>query len=196
MSLYEDLGVVPDADETTIKRAYRKRAAKAHPDAGGKREDFERLNEAKLVLLDPRRRQKYDETGETDTAPDNAFAEALNAATAALDYVLGTIERRNADPWAFQIVRDACTHLNNEIAKQQANLEKMDRTIATLQKIADRMKAKSGKPNRLRPVFEQRISERQREKASMKRIIERMKAGHALLGEHEFSADADRLGYY
>jgi curved DNA-binding protein CbpA len=196
VSLYEDLGVAPDADETTIKRAYRKRAAKAHPDAGGKREDFERLNEAKLVLLDPRRRQKYDETGETDTAPDNAFAEALNAATAALDHVLGAIERRGADPCSFQIVKDARTRLSGEIEQQQANIKNMDRTIATLQKIADRMKAKPGKPNRLRPVFEQRISERQREKASMKRVIERMKAGYALLGEHEFSADADRLGYY
>lgn len=190
MSLYENLGVAPDADEATIKRAYRKRAAEAHPDAGGKREDFERLAEAKMVLLDPRRRQKYDETGETDVAPDNAFAEALNAATAALDYVLAVVERRGMDPCQFQLVRDARTYMDEQIEQQKADIKSMERTIATLEKVAKRMKAKPGKTNHLRAVFEKRITDRQREKVTMERVIERMKAGYDLLGEHEFDSDA------
>ena len=82
MSLYSDLGVSPDADESTIKKAYRKCAAKAHPDAGGSREEFEKVAQARLILLDPRRRQRYDATGEADAAPDNELAEVLNVAVA------------------------------------------------------------------------------------------------------------------
>ena len=120
MTLYSDLGVTPDADATTIRKAYRKRAAKAHPDAGGSREDFEKLTTAKLILLDPLRRQKYDATGETDASPDNEFAQVLQIAVAAIDGVLRSIESRRGDPCEFQIVKDARQRLKEDIASQES----------------------------------------------------------------------------
>lgn len=53
MNPYEELGVDPKADTPTIKRAYRKRAKKLHPDGGGTQEAFDRLSQAHLVLSDP-----------------------------------------------------------------------------------------------------------------------------------------------
>ena len=55
--------------------------------------------------------------------------------------------------------------------------------------MAARLKAKPGRPNRLRPVFEARIGDKQRERAAKKRDIELMKKAYDLLGDHEFSAD-------
>ena len=43
---FEILGVSPDASEQEIKKAYRKRAMKVHPDKGGSVEDFMETNEA------------------------------------------------------------------------------------------------------------------------------------------------------
>ena len=68
--LYDTLGVEREADPAAIRAAYRRRAKQAHPDAGGTAPEFERLNRAKLVLLDPERRRKYDETGKVDDAPE------------------------------------------------------------------------------------------------------------------------------
>ena len=62
---YSILGVKEDADEKSIRQAYRKLARKLHPDVnpGDKtaEERFKEINEANEVLSDPEKRQKYDE---------------------------------------------------------------------------------------------------------------------------------------
>jgi curved DNA-binding protein CbpA len=63
-SLYEILGVKVDATDAQIKRAFRKRAKRAHPDMGGDPEKFREINHAYEVLSDPERRQRYNETGQ------------------------------------------------------------------------------------------------------------------------------------
>ena len=57
---YNILGVSHDADQDAIKKAFRKKARKAHPDAGGDEEEFKRINEAYEVLSDPDKRRAYD----------------------------------------------------------------------------------------------------------------------------------------
>lgn len=62
---YAALGVSPDADEQTIKQAYRKLARQYHPDVNPgdtqAEERFKEVNEAYQALSDPERRRKYDE---------------------------------------------------------------------------------------------------------------------------------------
>ncbi len=62
---YATLGVAKDADEATIKKAYRKLARKLHPDqnAGDAKaeERFKDVGEAYAVLSDPEQRQQYDQ---------------------------------------------------------------------------------------------------------------------------------------
>jgi curved DNA-binding protein len=61
---YQILGVAPDADEKTIRQAFRKLARQYHPDVnpGDKaaEEQFKAINEANQVLSDPEQRKKYD----------------------------------------------------------------------------------------------------------------------------------------
>ncbi len=66
-SYYDVLGVAQDADEKTIKSAFRKKAMEYHPDRNpgctvseGK---FKELSEAWEVLSDPEKRQVYDRFG-------------------------------------------------------------------------------------------------------------------------------------
>ena len=49
---HDILGVEPDADFETIRRAYLTRAQTVHPDAGGSREEFVRLHAAYEVVVD------------------------------------------------------------------------------------------------------------------------------------------------
>ena len=63
---YDVLGVSRDADEAEIKRAYRKKAAKNHPDVSDDpdaEEKFKNLQKAKEVLTDEEKRQMYDQLG-------------------------------------------------------------------------------------------------------------------------------------
>lgn len=57
---YEKLGAPRDADEATLKKAYRAAALIAHPDKGGTDEEFQEINEAWVVLSDPTKRADYD----------------------------------------------------------------------------------------------------------------------------------------
>lgn len=87
--LYDDLGVDRGADAKKIRRAYRRRAKSVHPDAGGSREEFDKIATALMVLSDPRRRAQYDETGQYDEGrPDNQMAETLNVIAGSLGRVL------------------------------------------------------------------------------------------------------------
>ena len=63
---YEVLGVSKDADEKTIKSAFRKLAKKYHPDVSKEpdaAEKFKEAQEAYAVLSDPDRRKQYDQFG-------------------------------------------------------------------------------------------------------------------------------------
>ena len=65
-SYYDILGVKEDASEKEINRAYRKLAAKYHPDINhepGAEEKFKKINEAHEVLSDPQKRAQYDQFG-------------------------------------------------------------------------------------------------------------------------------------
>ncbi len=64
LSLYEALEVPADATADEIKKAYRKKAQKAHPDKGGDEKKFLPIQKAYEVLSDPSKRTRYDQTGE------------------------------------------------------------------------------------------------------------------------------------
>jgi curved DNA-binding protein len=78
---YEVLGVPRDADQDTIRRAYRKLARKYHPDLNADsdaEERFKELGEAYEVLSDAEKRERYDRLGarwrETEReAPEESF---------------------------------------------------------------------------------------------------------------------------
>lgn len=58
---YDILGVKRDAAQDDIKKAFRKLAAKYHPDAGGDEQKFKEVSEAYTTLSDPDKRKEYDQ---------------------------------------------------------------------------------------------------------------------------------------
>jgi curved DNA-binding protein len=79
---YKVLGVDRNADQETIKRAFRKLARQYHPDVnkGDKKaeEKFKEINEAYEVLSDPEKRKLYDQMGNSYRAYQQAGGDPRN----------------------------------------------------------------------------------------------------------------------
>ncbi|HSX18565.1 MAG TPA: DnaJ C-terminal domain-containing protein [Candidatus Saccharimonadales bacterium] len=69
---YEVLGVSKNASADELKRAYRQKARKHHPDIDktpGAEEKFKEINEAYQVLSDPQKKSAYDQFGHSAFEP-------------------------------------------------------------------------------------------------------------------------------
>jgi hypothetical protein len=64
---YETIGVDKDATQQEIKKEFRKKSAKMHPDKGGDEEEYQELTRAYMILKNPKRRQHWDATGSDRT---------------------------------------------------------------------------------------------------------------------------------
>lgn len=185
-NLYADIGVEPTADAAAIKAAYRRRAKSAHPDAGGSQEQFERLNRAKLVLLDPRRRRQYDETGKVDESADDSIAKAMNVVVSAIDEVLGALERRGHDPLYVDIPQQARTKIIARLKQGEKHIGQSADVIRKLKAIIRRFSVKKGKVNRLGPLFAQRLRAAEDQLAHNKDAVMSMKLALEILDDHKF----------
>ena len=76
---YEILGVAKNAGPDELKRAYRVKARKHHPDvdkSSGAEEKFKEINEAYQVLSDPQKKAAYDQFGHAAFQPGGGFGGA------------------------------------------------------------------------------------------------------------------------
>jgi DnaJ-class molecular chaperone len=60
---YDVLEIDKTASKEEIKKAYKKKAKKTHPDAGGSEEEFKQVNQAYMILYDDNERAYYDKHG-------------------------------------------------------------------------------------------------------------------------------------
>jgi curved DNA-binding protein len=87
---YKTLGVPKTASQDEIKKAYRKLAAKHHPDRGGDTAEFQKLEEAYRILGDETARSEYD-----NPQPQFQFR------TENMDDIFGAFFRGQQGPFGF-----------------------------------------------------------------------------------------------
>lgn len=67
MSLYDDLGVDPKAGPEDIKKAWRQKAKDKHPDRpDGDKSEFQKAQNAYMILGDPDKKANYDAGGDRE----------------------------------------------------------------------------------------------------------------------------------
>ena len=70
---YNILGLSRGASDDDIKASYRKLARQHHPDKGGDKEFFQKIQEAYETLSDSSKKQQYDNPMNMNTGIDNMF---------------------------------------------------------------------------------------------------------------------------
>lgn len=95
MTLYEILGLKPNATPQAIERAFRKLAKQFHPDRTSGDEAaaarFKDVNEAYDVLRDPERREHYDKTGEYQKQPSQEDSQVASVLVNKMWLVIASI---------------------------------------------------------------------------------------------------------
>src|SRR5258706_573022 len=147
---YEDLGVARNADAKVIKRAYRKRVMKEHPDRGGSEEGFKRLQLAYDVLSDPERKDKYDRTGDSgiDYAAQKAFAELASMFVQLAE---------QCDPDHQDLKALVVQNVSQQIEQCRHKIAQNNKIIAKMERAAKRVRRKSGGENLVEGFFRSHI---------------------------------------
>ena len=137
-NLYDVLGVNKDADKDAIKKAHRNGVKKNHPDKGGDKELFQEIQLAYDVLSDEQRRNKYDETGETDK-PRDLFAEMFASFIDSLVSHLETSKTDNID-----LIELGNAMLQQELEELTRKKHVVNRSLELLENALKRMDSKKG----------------------------------------------------
>lgn len=139
---YQTLGVGKDASKEQVKRAYRKKAKATHPDRNGDADEFREVHKAYLILSDDTRRKRYDETGDTDTTPDNGPGELFQILRVTFLNVLKGLVERGKKPSHTHIVKLMRENLENDLHKISVEIGQLHKTEADLKDIAERLRDK------------------------------------------------------
>lgn len=148
---YSTIGVGKDADEDEIRKAYKSKAQKEHPDKGGDESKFKELQHAYDVLSDSDRRHRYDRgedvSKRTSTIEEKAtscmmqlFAQQLETTNDTLDMVLA-----------------AKTGIDMRISDLQQQVQKASEYIEKMHHLQKRMHYKGAGRDMFKSLTEQRI---------------------------------------
>ena len=135
MTLYDDLGVTPDATEAEIAAAYRSAARRHHPDAGGNAADFDRVQRAAGILRDPVKRAEYDRTGSADDTPFNPLSQAIEILCSAFSEAIARCDNFGAVDIVKSVqlgLGQQLEHLGNQRENAAVKRDRLENAIGRL----------------------------------------------------------------
>jgi curved DNA-binding protein CbpA len=146
------LGIGRGAAQDDLRRAYRRKAKTSHPDSGGSVEAFGEVATAYTVLSDTKRRERYDTTGEIETArPDNVDGSAIEV----IAQKLGLLIHAEQDLTALDIGAVLAQTIRDDIGLRQTGIANQKRAIERAAALRARVKRKgNGEDNALARVLD------------------------------------------
>jgi curved DNA-binding protein CbpA len=152
IDLYRLLGIRRGATKAEVRRAYRRKAKVSHPDSGGSVEAFSALATAHDVLSDKHRRERYDTTGEIESARPNNFD---GSAIEVIAHKLGMIIHADHDVASMDIGAVIEQAIRDDIVSRQASIASQKQAISRAAALRARVKRKAnGEDNALARVLD------------------------------------------
>lgn len=183
-NLYDILGVSVDADEATIKKAYRKKAQTVHPDKEtGDTEAFKELVAAYEVLMDAERRKFYDDTGQVKNQSNEQRNKLLQDMIALIFRMIDTYDIQYSN--ILDAARDVIAEGER---KQKTEIERVAESIVEREDVMARLTCKGGE-DFLSQAIASDIAARRKGIESMKQHMETAKGLRDMLDQYEYRTD-------
>ena len=196
--LYAELGISLEASTEDVRKAYRTKAKEVHPDRGGTQEAFDRVKLAHDVLIDPERREKYDNTGEFEPGkPDNTRATALQiidgfVGRAMNDFILSGFKPEK-DPRYADLIGDIRGGIIIEMQEARHNIAMGQEVLDFFRDMAPRFKSKNG-DDFLRIGVERQIESSEQRIKTLELAIKVREYALTMLADQRFeTVRSDRL---
>jgi curved DNA-binding protein CbpA len=189
---YKVLGVPRDADAPTVRKAYRRKAKATHPDAGGDCEAFQQVARAVAILDDPAKRERYDRTGTEDDPIQSPYHDAL---AIIMPIIANGVHAWAANPDRTQdletrpVMADLMGVLAKMRSEQLAEVDKAQRGIDKLRKLAKRTRRKDGTTSPIALAMEGEARRIETILEPMRRKMAGIDAAIALVKEHQFDPE-------
>lgn len=135
--LYDYFEINKNASNAEIKKAYRKKSKKTHPDHGGSDEEFNKTNMYYMILINPLRREKYDKTGRVDEEKGEDIIEIIRKSFESVFAGIKDYTREN-------LIEGIKQFLNNELEGQHKIVENINSSNKNMKDMIKRIKCKKG----------------------------------------------------
>jgi len=180
-NLYDTLGIDEDADPDEIKKAYKSKAQKHHPDKnGGDDSQFKQIAKAFDILSDKQRRKQYDECGTTENN-GSIEAQAVSNLNSLFVDVLEHPDIFHAD--IIKMINDV---IKQKIAECKIGIRSAEKKIRRLKKINKKIKHKKKGRDLFKTVIKNEINNCNRKINSYKNTEAVSSVMMEMLSHYEF----------
>lgn len=186
---YTVLGISRGANGVAIKKAYRKKAAAAHPDHGGTSEAFAEVKRAYDILSDPDRRRAYDSHGFTEGKP-NLDDPVVHQAMHVLTMELGEMVKTANAIGTLDLLGMMRNKISNGLETCLGHCEKAYTRLRNAKALRERFAAKSGKPNYLGQILDADIRDAEEIIVKQQLMVDGIRLALKMLDDHTYRRDA------
>jgi curved DNA-binding protein CbpA len=193
VSLYDDLDAGKEWPAHLIKSAYRRLAAKHHPDKGGDVEKFKAIQKAYDILGDPEKRARYDESGETNE-PNSIHHQAMHNLAGLVLSVVDEAQDITTTPvknLMLKVVQMNVTQIEEEIEQRQNKIEKRNEAI----KRFEMKNAGVENDNVISSLLQGDIKAMERAIEEARQNIEVLMEMTRILGDYEYKTEKQSIAY-
>ena len=184
-SLYDILGIKKNASKEEIKKAYRNKAKKLHPDRNPDKDtsnEMSKISRAYEILSDPVKRLNYDKFGETEDGENPVEMNAIKILSELyFDIILSERKIKNISDYITE-------RINAKLLRISEDQEKLKNKIEYLNKTRKRI-LKSPKVDYLNLQYEEIIGAVNAELQNLNLQEEYHKRSKEILEEYEFEVD-------
>lgn len=132
MNPYDVLEVPKDAPKADVKRAFRRKAKKAHSDKGGNDAEMRKLSQAYAIISCPKRRAHFDETGDTGENAGLGDEAARQLAGIFAQCFASAPETQDLIALCRRTVGEDRAHIRRQIPMAEEQIAKCDRALKRL----------------------------------------------------------------
>jgi curved DNA-binding protein CbpA len=192
INYYDFLEIDSNATQEEIKKAYRKKAVKLHPDKGGNEKDFSLLNEAYQVLSDEEARRIYDATGKSIHNPIEIEEEANSLLVGVFDQTLDY----EPEDFKYGLLDYIKEDIESRLVARKRDVKILEKAMSKLERMLNKIKRKT-KDEEGGNIFNQhiksKIKTKQQDLSLAHLDIKIIKESLRLLDDYECEKDKSTL---